>query len=140
MKKLRKSVGPGHLTSGLRNHGEPKDAEDPSLYSMCRVSGLDGRNGLLVSGPRPFFLSVEKGYPVFLPIAFPELPYGSSGFFCATQIHCEPAQPELSAVAPRYSLTTNSLNAGVSLPETSTKSSLTGVVQLLALLHYSYYY
>jgi hypothetical protein len=52
------------------------------------VAGIDGRNGIAVSGPSPAFIFNDSGLPGVLPLSFPEVPYVNNGAFLVCSFSC----------------------------------------------------
>lgn len=74
---IRKRKAKMKLRRTIWNEPSSNDAvefEDSNMYSMTRVESLNGYSGLVISGPRPVFISALAGYPFAIPITFPELP------------------------------------------------------------------
>jgi hypothetical protein len=63
--------------------GEAVQFEDSNMYSIARVvgGGLNGYTGMIVSGPRPIFISSSRSSPFVIPLTFPELPHANLGTF-----------------------------------------------------------
>jgi len=74
---IRKRKAKMKLRRTIWNEPAANDAvefEDSNMYSMTRVDSINGYSGLVISGPRPVFVSASAGYPFAIPITFPELP------------------------------------------------------------------
>ena len=71
--------------NGKRNNVDPPI----SAPYILAIRNIDGRAGLLVSGPTPLLLSADKGYPFLMPICMPELPTVSeTGSYILSPLSC----------------------------------------------------
>jgi hypothetical protein len=74
---IRKRKAKLKLRRTIWNEPSANDAvefEDSNMYSMARVENLNGYSGIVISGPRPVFISASAGLPFAVPLTFSELP------------------------------------------------------------------